>query len=69
MPKTNSFPQKSKNRDKIWRMTKEEMLKKIGELTPEQKDFLRREIKKHSPQAKEKTRVKETDERQSNNKI
>ena len=45
------------------------MLKKIGELSPEQKDFLRREVKKHSTQTAEKTPVKETDEKQSNNKI
>ncbi len=50
-------------------MTKEEMLKKIGELTPEQKDFLRREVKKHSPPAAEKTPVKDNCKKQSNNKI
>ena len=51
-------------------MTKEEMLKKIGELTPEQKDFLRREVKKHSPsQATQKTPVKDDGKKQSNNKI
>jgi hypothetical protein len=50
-------------------MTKEEMLKKIGELSPEQKDFLRKEIKKHSPQAKEKTSSKETNKKQSDEKI
>ncbi len=50
-------------------MTKEEMLKKIGELSPEQKDFLRKEIKKHSPRAKEETPSKEKDKKQSNEKI
>jgi len=48
-------------------MTKEEMLKKISELSPEQKDFLRKEIKKHPPQAKEKTTANENNQKQSNN--
>jgi len=34
-------------------MTKEEMLKKISELSPEQKDFLKTEVRKHSPVKKE----------------
>ena len=48
-------------------MTKEEMLKKISELSPEQKDFLRKEVKKHSPKAKEKTASKDENKKQSNN--
>jgi hypothetical protein len=48
-------------------MTKEEMLKKISELSAEQKDFLRREIKKHAPKAKEKTHSKEINKKQSDN--
>ena len=50
-------------------MTKEEMLKKIGELSPEQKDFLRKEIKKHSPPVKEKTTAKENRSKQPSDKI
>jgi hypothetical protein len=50
-------------------MTKEEMLKKIGELSPEQKDFLRKEIKKHAPKTKEKTPAVESNKKQSNNRI
>jgi hypothetical protein len=50
-------------------MTKKEMLKKIGELSPEQKDFLLKEIKKHTPRAKEKTPAKENNNKQSNDKI
>jgi len=47
-------------------MTKEEMLKKISELSTEQKDFLRKEIKKHLPKTKEKTHSKEN-KKQTNN--
>ena len=50
-------------------MTKEEMLKKIGKLSPEQKDFLRKEVKKHAPRAKEKKPVEENSNKQSNDKI
>jgi hypothetical protein len=46
-------------------MTKEEMLKKISELSSEQKDFLRKEIRKHSSKIKEKTPAKENDQKQS----
>jgi len=48
-------------------MTKDEMLKKISELSPEQKDFLRKEIKKHSLKTKEKMPAKEYNKKQSNN--
>lgn len=37
-------------------MTKEEMLKKISKLSLEQKDFLNKEVKKHSPPKKENAR-------------
>ena len=48
-------------------MTKEEMLKKISELSPEQKDFLRKEVRKHSPKAKENTAAEEINKKQTNN--
>jgi len=48
-------------------MTKEEMLKKISELSPEQKDFLRKEVKKHSPKRKEKTASNDNLKKQSDN--
>ena len=47
-------------------MTKEEMLKKISELSTEQKEFLLKEIKKHSPKTKAKTLSKEN-KKQTNN--
>jgi len=48
-------------------MTKEEMLKKISELSAEQKDFLRKEVRKLSPKRKEKTISKENNKKPSNN--
>ena len=48
-------------------MTKEEMLKKISELSAEQKDFLRKEVKKHSPKRKEKLPSNGNNKKQSDN--